>query len=59
METSSRQTQCPVSKLLQRYIKELRLTVLLVPPNKVWNMYLNPVDWDVDFAFPNINLALL
>ena len=30
METTSRQTQCLVSKILQRYIKELRLTVLLV-----------------------------
>ena len=30
METTSRQTQCPVSKILQRYIKELKLTVLLV-----------------------------
>ena len=30
METTSRQTQCPVSKILQRYIKELILTVLLV-----------------------------
>ena len=30
METTSRQTQCPVCKILQRYIKELKLTVLLV-----------------------------
>ena len=30
METTSTQTQCPVSKILQRYIKELKLTVLLV-----------------------------
>ena len=30
MEKSSRQTQCAVSKILQRYIKELKLTVLLV-----------------------------
>ena len=30
METTSRQTQCPVSKILQPYIKELKLTVLLV-----------------------------
>ena len=30
METTSRQTQCSVYKILQRYIKELRLTVLLV-----------------------------
>ena len=30
METTSRQTQCPVSKKIQRYIKELNLTVLLV-----------------------------
>ena len=30
METTSRQTPCPVSKILQRYIKELKLTVLLV-----------------------------
>ena len=30
METTSRQTQCLVSKILQRYIKELKLTVLLV-----------------------------
>ena len=30
MEKNSRQTQCPVSKILQRYIKGLKLTVLLV-----------------------------
>ena len=30
MERTSRQTQCPVSKILQRYINELKLTVLLV-----------------------------
>ena len=30
METTSRQTQCPVSKLLQRCIKEVKFTVLLV-----------------------------
>ena len=30
METTSRQTRCAVSKILQRYIKELKLTVLLV-----------------------------
>ena len=30
METTSRQTQCPVSKILQRYVKELKLTVVLV-----------------------------
>ena len=30
METTSRQTQCLVSKIHQRYIKELKLTVLLV-----------------------------
>ena len=30
METTSGQTQCLVSKILQRYIKELKLTVLLV-----------------------------
>ena len=30
METTSRQTQCPVFKILQRYIEELKLTVLLV-----------------------------
>ena len=30
METTSRQTQCSVYKILQRYIKELKLTVLLV-----------------------------
>ena len=30
METTSRKTQCPVSKILQRYIKELKLTALLV-----------------------------
>ena len=29
-EKTSRQTQCPVSKILQRYIKELKLAVLLV-----------------------------
>ena len=28
METTSRKTQCPVSKILQRYIKELKLTAL-------------------------------
>ena len=30
MEATSKQTQCQVSKILQRYIKELKLTVLLV-----------------------------
>ena len=30
METTSRKTHCPVSKILQRYIKELKLTALLV-----------------------------
>ena len=30
METTSRQTQCPVSKIRQRYITELRLTVLVL-----------------------------
>ena len=30
METTSRKTQCPVSKILQRYIKELKLEALLV-----------------------------
>ena len=30
MEKTSKQTHCPVSKMLQRYIKELKLTVLLV-----------------------------
>ena len=30
MEKTFRQTQCPVSEILQRYIKELKLTVLLV-----------------------------
>ena len=30
METTSRKTQCPVFKVLQRYIKELKLTALLV-----------------------------
>ena len=35
METTSRQTQCPVSKILQRYIKEIKLTVLLWP-NKLF-----------------------
>ena len=30
METTPRQTPCPVSKILQCYIKELKLTVLLV-----------------------------
>ena len=30
MERTSIQTQCLVSKILQRYIKELKLTVLLV-----------------------------
>ena len=30
METTSRKAQCPVSKILQRYIKELKLTALLV-----------------------------
>ena len=30
IETTSRQTQCPVSKILQRYIKELKLTALIV-----------------------------
>ena len=30
METTFRQTQCLVSKILRRYIKELKFTVLLV-----------------------------
>ena len=30
IETTSRKTQCPISKILQRYIKELKLTALLV-----------------------------
>ena len=30
METISRKTQCPVCKILQRYIKELKFTALLV-----------------------------
>ena len=30
METTSRKTQCPIYKILQRYIKELKLTALLV-----------------------------
>ena len=30
METTTRQTRCLVSKILQRYVKELKLTVLLV-----------------------------
>ena len=30
METTSKKAQCLVSKVLQRYIKELRLTALLV-----------------------------
>ena len=30
METTSRKTQCPVSKILQGYIKELKLTAFLV-----------------------------
>ena len=30
IETTLRKTQCPVSKVLQRYIKELKLTALLV-----------------------------
>ena len=30
METTSTKTQCPISKILQRYIKELKLPALLV-----------------------------
>ena len=30
METTSRKTECPVPKILQRYIKELKLTAVLV-----------------------------
>ena len=30
METTTRQTRCLVSKILQRYVKELKHTVLLV-----------------------------
>ena len=30
MEKTSRQTQCPVSKILQPYIEELKLTLILV-----------------------------
>ena len=36
METTFRQTRCPVSKILQQYIKELKLTVLLVWQNKLF-----------------------
>ena len=39
METTSRQTQCPVSKILQRYIKELKLTVLLVLTEKTFSTW--------------------
>ena len=38
MERTSRQTQCLVSKILQCYIKELKLTVLLGP------LHMSPVD---------------
>ena len=39
METTSRQTQCPVSKILQRHIKELKLTVLLVLAEKTFSTW--------------------
>ena len=35
METTSGQTQSPVSKILQRYIKELKLTVLLISFDRI------------------------
>ena len=36
METTSRQTQCPASKILQRYIKEIKVTVLVVLTEKTF-----------------------
>ena len=46
MEKTSRQTQCPVSKILQRYIiKELKLTVLLVLTKQTF------LTWRICFYF--------
>ena len=57
IEATPSQTQCPV-KRLQRRIGELILTVLLVLTDYTKNMSVDPEDWDVDFAFPDFNLAL-
>ena len=38
METTSRKTQCPVSKILQRYIKELKLSALSFDQTNFLNM---------------------
>ena len=57
IEATPSQTQCPV-KRLQRRIGELILTVLLVLTDYTKNMSVDPEDWDVDFAFPDCNLAL-
>ena len=45
METTSRQTQCPVCKILQRYIEELKLTVLLVLTESTY------LTWRICFYF--------
>ena len=45
METTSRKTQCPVSKILQRYIKELKLTGLLVLTKETF------LTWRICFHF--------
>ena len=38
MEKTSRQTHCPVSKILQRYIKELKLTVTEYTFSLTWRI---------------------
>ena len=45
MEMTSRKTQCPVSKILQHYIKELKLTALLVLTKYAFSM------WRICFHF--------
>ena len=46
MERTSRQTQCPLSKTLQRYIKELKLTMLLVLTESTFSL-----TWRICFYF--------
>ena len=45
MERTSRNTRCPVSKILQRYIKELKLTALLVLTKYIFST------WRICFHF--------
>ena len=45
MDTTSRTTQCSVSKILQRYIKKLKLTALLVLTKQTFST------WRICFHF--------